>query len=81
MTAKLIEILEEAKACHTRAMRYFKYYSTENDDAEMKQIYWTRSEEYRGKCEGLLTAYEIITNRCVIDYNISNEIEHLKHKA
>ena len=78
-SSKLFNILEEAQAMHERAMKCFDYHVNEADD-EMKQIYWTRSEEYSGKCEGLLTAYEIITGRCIMDHRILEEIEYQTSK-
>ena len=73
LTAKLMEILEEAQSAYNRSMKYFEISEDENTD-EMKAIYWTRSEEYGGKCEGLLKAYEIIIGRAVKDYNIDWEL-------
>lgn len=60
--AKLIEILEAAKSYDDQAMRYFEKYS-KAEEADLKQIYWTRSEEMSGICSGLLFAYNIITDK------------------
>ena len=76
-TAKLIEILEEAQSAYKRSMKYFEISEDENTD-EMKAIYWTRSEEYSGKCKGLLKAYEIFTGRAIKDYNIDWELLYCK---
>ena len=77
---KLVEILEEAQAMYKREMNYFDDYANETDK-EMKQIYWARSEEFGGKCEGLLTAYEIITGRAVLEHNIDWELRYRKSKT
>ena len=77
--AKLMEILEEARHNYRESMDYFDSFKAE-ENMEMKQFYWARSEEYDKKCEGLLTAYEIITSRCVLSQLIDEEIKYLKAK-
>ena len=74
---ELVDILEEAQAMHDKAQDYFEYYANENNDQEMAQIYWTRSQEYSGKCEGLLTAYMIITKHWIPEYNIRAELSRI----
>lgn len=76
---KLLEILAEARHNYRKSMDYFEQFKAE-ENVEMKQVYWARSEEYDGKCEGLLTAYEIITGRCVLSHLIGEEIKYLKAK-
>lgn len=80
LNEKLVEILEEAQIAYKRELRYFDEYANETDD-EMKQIYWTRSQEFSSECEGLLTAYEIITGRAVLEHNIDWELRYRKSKT
>ena len=73
--AKLIDILQEAQIAYEKEMIYFDGHNDENKDPEMKNIYWARSTEYSGKCEGLLTAYEILTGRCLFSHQIKDELK------
>ena len=50
MNAKLMEILKEALYEYRKNLEYFEAFK-EAEDAEIKQIYWSRSEEHDGKCE------------------------------
>lgn len=79
MNAKLMEILKEALYEYRKNLEYFEAFK-EAEDAEIRQIYWSRSEEHDGKCEGLLTAYEILTGRAVLSHLIREEIKHLNKK-
>ena len=73
MTTELVKILEVAKAHYDCSMRYFDYFSDENDQ-ELKEIYWSRCQEESGKADGLLKAYEIITGKKLYQHQIQDNL-------
>lgn len=73
MSIELVKILEAAQDAYDRSMRYFAYMEDENDP-EMKNIYWARCQEYDGMCAAYKHSYEILTGKHIQDYEIKKEL-------
>lgn len=73
MTNKLVKILEKADNYYHEALQYFDRYNKATDE-EMKNIYWTRSEELSGYADGLCKAYEILTGRKIYQHQAKAEL-------
>ena len=68
------QIIESAIESDNDSMFYFERFNEEND-YEMKQIYWTRCQEYDGKTVAYLDCYRMITGKTIrpISSEIKNE--------
>lgn len=69
MTIKLTKILEAAKEYERRSMIWFEIYTASNDERD-----WQACKELSDKCETMLEAYEILTDRKVYKFAIDEEL-------
>ena len=69
MTIKLTKILEAAKEYERRSMIWFEIYTASNDERD-----WQTCKELSDKCETMLEAYEILTDRKVYKFAIDEEL-------
>lgn len=78
---QLIQILTSAFEYETKSLCYFDYMNDAeaNGNTELENHYWMQCQNYDGRAQGLLDAYEILTGRMVlcIPSRIRKEIDAL----
>ena len=79
MTNELKNILEAAQTWYEASMRDFSNMqkAEAEHDEYMSNVYWAICQEYSGKADGLLLAYEIITGRSIYQHQIKDELQQI----
>lgn len=76
---QLIEILTSAFEYETKSLCFFEYSkgAETKGDTKLENHYWVQCQNYDGRAQGLLDAYEVLTGRKIfcIPSRIREEIE------